>query len=78
MRRSFDRAAGRSALHLISAWGCKQRLVLGQAKVREGSNEIDAMPGRACVPGRGVGAVGNRLAMATARSLAYVGLHEGL
>ena len=30
LRRSFDRASGRSALHMVSAWGCEQRLVLGQ------------------------------------------------
>ena len=42
VRRSFDRATERSALHLISAWDCAQRLVQGQAKAREGSNEIDA------------------------------------
>ena len=30
LRRSFDRAGGQSALHVVSAWGCEQRLVLGQ------------------------------------------------
>jgi hypothetical protein len=29
LRHSFDRAAGTSALHLISAWAAEQRLVLG-------------------------------------------------
>jgi len=28
VRRSFDRASGKSALHMVSAWGCEQRLVL--------------------------------------------------
>ncbi len=30
VRRSFDRASGKSALHMVSAWGCEQRLVLAQ------------------------------------------------
>ena len=30
LRHSFDRAAGGSALHLVSAWAAEQRLVLGQ------------------------------------------------
>ena len=30
LRRSFDRAAGASPLHLVSAWAAEQRLVLGQ------------------------------------------------
>jgi len=44
LRRSFDRAAGRSPLHLISAWAGGQGLVLGQAKVEDGANEITALP----------------------------------
>jgi hypothetical protein len=28
LRRSFDRASGKSALHMVSAWGCEQRGVL--------------------------------------------------
>ena len=30
LRRSFDRASQKSALHLVSAWAADQRLVLGQ------------------------------------------------
>ena len=41
-RRSFDRRAGGGPLHMISAWSCEQRLVLGQCKV-DGS-EITALP----------------------------------
>jgi predicted transposase YbfD/YdcC len=44
LRHSFDRAAGRSALHLISAWAADQRLVLGQLAVDGQSNEITAVP----------------------------------
>ncbi len=43
-RRSGDRRKGRDPLHLVSAWASKQRLVLGQQAVAEGSNEIEAIP----------------------------------
>ncbi len=43
-RRSFDRQNGRAPLHLISAWACEQRLVLGQRRVADQSNEIVALP----------------------------------
>jgi predicted transposase YbfD/YdcC len=42
--RSFDRAAGQSPLHLVSAWAVEQRLVLGQVAVDAKSNEITAVP----------------------------------
>lgn len=44
LRRSFDRAAGKSPLHLVSAWAADQRLVLGQIAVDDKSNEITAVP----------------------------------
>jgi predicted transposase YbfD/YdcC len=44
MRRSFDRASGKAALHLVSAWATEQRLVLGQVAVDSKSNEITAIP----------------------------------
>lgn len=44
VRRSHDQAAGRGPLHLISAWAHENRLVLGQLKTDEGSNEITAIP----------------------------------
>jgi predicted transposase YbfD/YdcC len=44
LRRSFDRASGQSALHMVSAWGCEQRLVLGQIATDAKSNEITAVP----------------------------------
>ena len=37
-RRSFDRQQGRAPLHLISAWACETRLVLGQLRVDGKSN----------------------------------------
>ena len=42
-RRSFDRARAASPLHLVSAWACDARLVLGQRAVASGGNEIDAV-----------------------------------
>lgn len=42
-RRSFDQARGTTPLHLVSAWACDTRLVLGQRAVQDGSNEIDAL-----------------------------------
>ena len=44
LRRSFDRASGKSALHMVSAWGCEQRLVLAQLATDAKSNEITAVP----------------------------------
>lgn len=44
LRRSFDRAKGRSPLHMVSAWGCEQRLVLAQIDTDVKSNEITAVP----------------------------------
>jgi hypothetical protein len=44
LRRSHDRASGKSALHMVSAWGCEQRMVLGQIATDEKSNEITAVP----------------------------------
>jgi len=44
VRRSFDKASGKSALHMVSAWGCEQRLVLAQIATDEKSNEITAVP----------------------------------
>lgn len=44
LRRSFDRASKKGAIHMVSAWANTQRLVLGQHKVAEKSNEITAIP----------------------------------
>ena len=44
VRRSFDKASGKSALHMVSAWGCDQRLVLAQIATEAKSNEITAVP----------------------------------
>jgi len=44
LRRSFDRATGKGAIHMVSAWASANRLVLGQQKGAEKSNEITAIP----------------------------------
>jgi predicted transposase YbfD/YdcC len=42
LRRSFDRAAGTSALHVVTAFASEARLVLGQKAVKGEGNEITA------------------------------------
>src|SRR3954468_14365797 len=44
LRRSFDRATGKSPLHMVHAWSAEQRLLLGQVAVDGKSNEITAVP----------------------------------
>lgn len=44
VRRSHDKTLGKSAIHMVSAWASENRLVLGQTKVAEKSNEITAIP----------------------------------
>lgn len=44
LRRSHDRAAGKAAIYMVSAWATENQLVLGQTKVAEKSNEITAIP----------------------------------
>ena len=43
-RRSHDRERGVKALHMVSAWACRNGVVLGQVKTDEKSNEIVAVP----------------------------------
>lgn len=44
LRHSFDRVQEKSAISMVSAWATNNRLVLGQVKVDEKSNEITAIP----------------------------------
>jgi len=44
LRGSFDKAAGKNPLHLVSAWASEARLALGQIAVDSKSNEITAIP----------------------------------
>ncbi len=43
-RRSGRKTRGTPAIHMVSAFAARQRLVLGQVKVAEKSNEIIAIP----------------------------------
>ncbi len=43
-RRSHDKKNGRAAIHRVSAFAARQRLVLGQVAVADKSNEIIAIP----------------------------------
>jgi len=43
-RRSADKRKGKAAIHMVSAFAARQRLVLGQVKVADKSNEIIAIP----------------------------------
>jgi predicted transposase YbfD/YdcC len=44
VRRSHHKNSGKAAIHMVSAFAARQRLVLGQIKVAEKSNEIVAIP----------------------------------
>jgi predicted transposase YbfD/YdcC len=43
-RRSHDRANGKTAIHMVSAWAVENHLILGQVKTEDKSNEITAIP----------------------------------
>ena len=43
-RGSYDRNQNQSALHVVSAWANENRLMLGQVRVKDKSNEITAIP----------------------------------
>jgi predicted transposase YbfD/YdcC len=43
-RGSHDRQSGKAAIHMVNAWASVNRLVLGQRKVNDKSNEITAIP----------------------------------
>jgi predicted transposase YbfD/YdcC len=44
LRRSFDKAGGKSAIHMVSAWATANHISLGQVVVDAKSNEITAIP----------------------------------
>jgi predicted transposase YbfD/YdcC len=43
-RRSYQKKGGKEPIHMVSAFATRQRLVLGQTKVAQKSNEIVAIP----------------------------------
>src|SRR5438874_1467959 len=52
LRHSFDQATATAAIHMVSAWASANRLVLGQLKVEEKSNEAHiGFQGRRCEDG---------------------------
>jgi predicted transposase YbfD/YdcC len=44
LRRSFDAASSKAAIHMVSAWATANSISLGQVVVDEKSNEITAIP----------------------------------
>jgi predicted transposase YbfD/YdcC len=44
LRRSFDTASGKTAIHMVSAWATANHISLGQVVVDAKSNEITAIP----------------------------------
>jgi len=44
LRHSFDRVAAKAAIHMVSAWANRHRLVLGQVNVDDKSNAMTAIP----------------------------------
>lgn len=44
LRRSYQNKGAQAPIHMVSAFAARQRLVLGQVKVAEKSNEIVAIP----------------------------------
>lgn len=44
LRHSYDTGGDKGAIHMVSAWASQNRLVLGQVKVADKSNEITAIP----------------------------------
>jgi predicted transposase YbfD/YdcC len=44
LRRSYQQKGAKAPIHMVSAFAARQRLVLGQVKVAEKSNEIVAIP----------------------------------
>lgn len=44
LRQSYDKGGNKGAIHMVSAWASQNRLVLGQVKVDEKTNEITAIP----------------------------------
>lgn len=44
LRRSYDKASGKAAIHMVSAWASANHISLGQVVTDEKSNEITAIP----------------------------------
>ena len=44
LRRTYQKKCAKAPIHMVSAFAARQRIVLGQIKVNEKSNEITAIP----------------------------------
>lgn len=44
VKHSGSKSKGKKAIHIVNAWATEQKLVLGQLKVKNKSNEITAIP----------------------------------
>jgi len=44
LRRSYDKSSDKAAIHMVSAWASENRLIPGQIKTEEKSDEITAIP----------------------------------
>jgi len=44
LRRSYDKSSDKAAIRMVSAWASENRLILGQIKTEEKSDEITAIP----------------------------------
>ena len=44
LRGSYDKHKNKAAIHMVSAWSTNNKIVLGQVKVDDKSNEITAIP----------------------------------
>jgi predicted transposase YbfD/YdcC len=76
VRGSHDRRAGKSAIHLVSAWASANHLLLGQVKVDEKSNEITAIPALLAMLSLG-GAIVTIDAIGTQKSIARAIVEQG-
>jgi hypothetical protein len=54
LRHSFDAASATSALHMVSAWSCEQRLVLGQRATEAVDRHGILGSSKFCVQGGGM------------------------
>ncbi len=76
LRHAFDRATATTALHRVRAWASAHRVVLGQRKVEEKSNEMTALP--ALLPRLDVaGAVVTMEAMGCQKAIAQTMVERG-
>ena len=44
LRRTFEKANGKAAMHVLNAWSTEARMCLGTVRVEDGDNEISTIP----------------------------------